>query len=49
MYKFTEDCLIGIDEIDNEHRELFRIINGAQALFEEETATAAAAKILYCI
>ena len=46
MYKFTEDCLTGIEEIDNEHRELFRIINGAQAMLEEETATAAAAKNL---
>ena len=46
MYKFTEDCLTVIEEIDNEHRELFRIINGAQAMLEEETATAAAAKNL---
>ena len=26
MYKFTDDYLIGIDEIDNEHRRLFQMI-----------------------
>ena len=29
MYKFTDDYLIGIDEIDNEHRRLFQMINEA--------------------
>lgn len=29
MYKFTEDCMIHIDTIDNEHRHLFEIINNA--------------------
>lgn len=27
MYRFTEDCLIGVEEIDKDHQELFRIIN----------------------
>lgn len=27
MYQFTEDCLIGIPEIDREHEKLFRLIN----------------------
>lgn len=27
MYQFTEDCLIGIAEIDDEHRQLFHMIN----------------------
>lgn len=27
MYRFTEDCLTGIEEIDKEHEKLFRLIN----------------------
>lgn len=27
MYRFTDDCLTGIETIDNEHRKLFAIIN----------------------
>ena len=27
MYKFTDDCLIGVDEIDDEHRKLFELLN----------------------
>lgn len=29
MYQFTEDCLIGINEIDEEHRTLFQMLNEA--------------------
>lgn len=36
MYYFTDDCLIGVEEIDNEHRELFRIINETQDLLENQ-------------
>ncbi len=36
MYHFTEDCLIGVDMIDNEHRELFRIINEIDSLLRHE-------------
>ena len=36
MYYFTDDCLIGVEMIDNEHRELFRIINEIRALLESE-------------
>lgn len=36
MYYFTEDCLIGVEMIDEEHRELFRIINETRALLENE-------------
>ncbi len=32
MYKFTEDCMIGINEIDEEHRKLFQLINETQEL-----------------
>ena len=35
-YRFTDDCLIGVEEIDNEHRELFRIINETQELLENQ-------------
>ena len=35
MYKFTDDCLIGIEEIDNEHRRLFHMINEAIDLSKE--------------
>lgn len=27
MYQFTEDCLIGVEQIDNEHRRLFELVN----------------------
>ena len=29
MYRFTEDCMIGIQEIDEEHRHLFQLLNDA--------------------
>ena len=32
MYQFTEDCLIGIPKIDEEHRKLFGLINEATDL-----------------
>lgn len=32
MYEFTEDCLIHVEEIDNEHRRLFQMINEALEL-----------------
>ncbi|MCI9396131.1 MAG: hemerythrin family protein [Lachnospiraceae bacterium] len=36
MYYFTDDCLIGVKEIDSEHRELFRIINETQELLDNQ-------------
>lgn len=36
MYYFTDDCLIGIETIDNEHRQLFRIINDIRDLLDNE-------------
>lgn len=36
MYYFTDDCLIGVEEIDKEHRELFRIINETQELLDNQ-------------
>lgn len=35
-YQFTNACLIGVEEIDNEHRELFRLIEEAHNLLENE-------------
>jgi hemerythrin len=35
MYKFTSDCLTGIDEIDDEHRGLFQLINEIQKLVDK--------------
>lgn len=34
MYEFTEDCMIHVEEIDNEHRRLFQMINEAVALVD---------------
>lgn len=36
MYYFTDDCLIGVEGIDSEHRELFRIINETQELLDNQ-------------
>lgn len=36
MYYFTDDCLIGVEQIDEEHRELFRMIGEIQDLFTNE-------------
>ena len=32
MYEFTKDCMIGIKEIDDEHKKLFDMINDAMVL-----------------
>ena len=37
MYTFTEDCRLGIEEIDKEHEELFRLINEAQELLDQRS------------
>lgn len=36
MYYFTDDCLIGVEQIDEEHRGLFRLIGEVQELMEDE-------------
>lgn len=47
MYEFTEDCMIHIDTIDNEHKRLFNIINEAIAtLAESDDVTVLANEIL---
>ena len=35
MYEFTKDCMIGIKEIDDEHKKLFDMINDAIALSDK--------------
>lgn len=46
MYQFTEDCMTGIFEIDEEHRQLFDIINKAFALVGAEQVASSEAKEL---
>lgn len=47
MYEFTKDCLTGITQIDEEHSQLFQMINEAHNLLENHTdASAATAKNL---
>ena len=46
MYQFTEDCMTGIFEIDEEHRQLFEIINKAFVLAGEEQMAVPEAKEL---
>lgn len=36
MYQFTDDCLIGVEQIDNEHRRLFELVNEAENLLMRE-------------
>lgn len=35
-YQFTEACMIGVEEIDDEHKELFQLIEEAHDLIENE-------------
>lgn len=34
-YKFTNNCLIGVEQIDDEHRELFRLVGEVQDLLHD--------------
>lgn len=42
MYQFTNDCRIGIPEIDNEHAHLFELLNKTDAALHTEDADVAA-------
>jgi len=42
MYQFTDDCLIGIPEIDNEHAHLFELLNQTDTALHAEDADVAA-------
>lgn len=34
-YKFTDNCLIGVEQIDEEHRELFRLVGEVHELLKD--------------
>ena len=46
MYEFTQDCLTGIGQIDEEHRKLFSLINEAAELPKEARTTQTVKNIL---
>jgi hemerythrin len=46
MYQFTDDCRIGIPEIDEEHAKLFDLINLTAALVQQKEYSFAAANSL---
>ena len=46
MYEFTEDCMIHIDQIDEEHRRLFQIVNETMSLLEHTEDVSALSKNL---
>lgn len=46
MYQFTTDCLIGIEEIDEEHRALFQMINEAFDLLSDSSESSMVLKNL---
>ena len=46
MCEFTDDCLIHIEEIDNEHRHLFSLINESTAMVAEASDVSAISKEL---
>ena len=37
-YKFTDNCLIGVEQIDDEHRELFRLVGEVHDLLNDTWA-----------
>ena len=44
MFRFTEECLIGVESIDNEHRTLFAMINEGLELLKADNSTVEAAE-----
>ena len=44
MYEFTEDCMLHIDAIDEEHKRLFQMINEAFELVEKTEDVTASVK-----
>ena len=34
MYEFTKDCMLNIEQLDNEHRRLFQMVNEAVSLID---------------
>lgn len=46
MYRFTDDCMTGIKEIDEEHRKLFQLINETMELLKDGGASRVTVKNL---
>lgn len=46
MYRFTDDCIIGIEEIDKEHEKLFQLINETMELQKKDGASKVVVKNL---
>lgn len=46
MFTFTNDCLIGINEIDAEHKKLFELIANTDAILKQEEGSVANAVLL---
>ena len=40
MFQFTDDCLIGIDSLDDDHRYLFELINRVLELLKNRLRNA---------
>lgn len=39
MYQFTQDCLIGVEQIDNEHKHLFDLVNSTADLLMKDNVS----------
>ena len=53
QYQFTDDCMIGIEQIDEEHRKLFSLVNEAMEALqcadaEEKTVVELICKQMGC-
>lgn len=46
MYRFTDDCMTGIEKIDEEHRRLFQLINESMNLLKDGSASRVVVKNL---
>lgn len=46
MYEFTEDCLVHIEQLDDEHRRLFQMLNEAISMAESAADVSGIAKEL---
>ena len=36
MFQFTDDCILGVENIDEEHRHLFELINRGMDMIHNE-------------
>ena len=49
MFQFTDDCLIGIKELDDEHRRLFSLINQAMDILNHTDSNDRCTQITHCL